>query len=318
MDMLDMILFGGVGFFLAVVFILVMGASSDKQLKQRLERAKAKNTKTITKKSEAISLRRQSNVSWIKQFPRIIDKIRDRIDMAGKSFTINQYLMANGGIALVITLLVMMFGKPLPLALLGGVTLGVGLPHFYLNSCIKGRKKRFLKLFPDAIDLIVRGLRAGLPVAKSMHTVVEEIGDPISRIFHEIVEQIALGVTMEKALADMALRLKMTEFDFFVTSIVLQRETGGNLGEILSNLSTVLRQRTMFKLKIKAMAAEARISAMIIGALPFLVFVILNFVTPNYVDILYTDYRGNIACGVAGGVLLFGGFIMYKLTQFEI
>ncbi len=151
-----------------------------------------------------------------------------------------------------------------------------------------------------------------------MQTVVEEIGDPINRVFHEIVEQIALGVTPEKALQDMAKRLKMTEFDFFVTSIILQRETGGNLAEILSNLSEVLRQRIMFRLKIKAMSAEARISALIIGCLPFLVFLALNFVTPTYMEPLYNDYRGNIAVLVALGSMLFGGFIMAKLTRFEI
>ena len=176
----------------------------------------------------------------------------------------------------------------------------------------------FLKLFPDAIDLIVRGLRAGLPVGQSMVNVAEEIPEPVKSTFKEITEQVALGMTFEKALEGAAKKLGMTEFNFFITSIILQRETGGNLGEILNNLSEVLRGRQTMRLKIKALSSEAKASAIIVGALPFFVFIALNVLSPDYLEPLYSDFRGNLAMFGAGCSLCIGGFIMMKMTQFEI
>ena len=127
-----------------------------------------------------------------------------------------------------------------------------------------------------------------------------------------------LGVPMEKALTEVAKNLRLTEFNFFVTSIILQRETGGNLAEILNNLSEVLRSRYLMKMKIKAMSSEAKASAYIIGALPFVVIGAVGVLSPEYMKPLINDYRGNICAGVAASMMAFGAWIMNRMIQFEI
>lgn len=244
--------------------------------------------------------------------------LRRRFELAGMTITLQAYLLRVGGIILGAMLLLLFFGKPFILALTVGLILGLGLPHFYVSRRIKKRKLAFLKLFPEAIELIVRGLRAGLPVAESFVVVSREIPDPVGSVFLTISQQAGFGVPMEKSLADAALMLGMTEFNFFVTTIILQRETGGNLGEILSNLSQVLRDRQMMKLKIGALSSEARASGYIVGALPFFVFGALSVISPEYLRPLFDDYRGNMWLGIAGGMMLFGGFVMKRMTQFEI
>lgn len=248
----------------------------------------------------------------------ISDKLQARLLAAGMEVPLQRLALRAMGIGFVVFLLVVLLGKPFLLAVLLGLLAGIGLPHVYIGRRIKKRKLQFLKLFPEGIDLIVRGLRAGLPVAESFIVVSKEIAAPVGEVFFTISQQTGLGVPMEKALSDTARKLDMTEFNFFVTTIILQRETGGNLGEILSNLSDVLRQRQMMKLKIGALSSEARASGIIVGALPFFVFAILSLISPDYLTPLFVDFRGNLALAGAGGMMLFGGFVMKRMTQLEI
>ncbi|MBY0406342.1 MAG: type II secretion system F family protein, partial [Rickettsiales bacterium] len=179
-------------------------------------------------------------------------------------------------------------------------------------------QKAFLRVFPDAIDLIVRGLRSGLPVSESLVLVSTEVPEPVGSVFKNISNKMKLGVTLEKALQETALELGMTEFNFFTTCIVLQRETGGNLSEILNNLSEVLRSRFIMRMKIKAMSSEARASSYIIGALPFVVIAAVSVLTPEYMRPLYEDSRGNVAAGIAAFMMISGLWVMNRMTNFEI
>ena len=247
-----------------------------------------------------------------------IEKLRSRMEIAGYTMRPQRFLLLSSGCGIVVILLVITAGKSPLLALLLGLIVGFGGPHFQLSRRIKKRQQHFLKLFPEAIDLIVRGLRAGLPVAEAFQTISKEIPAPVGTTFATISQQVALGIPLERALAETAKRLGMTEFNFFTTTIILQRETGGNLGEILTNLSEVLRQRQVMKLKIGALSSEARASAMIVGALPFVVFMLLQIVSPHYLIPLFEDYRGNMALIGAGLSMLVGGFIMKRMTELEI
>ena len=250
---------------------------------------------------------------------RFIEKLRARLEMAGMKTTPQKLLLIALGIALFTLLTIsLVFGKSPLIGLLVGLVLGLGLPHLAVRRKLRKRQLQFLKLFPEAIDLMVRGLRAGLPIGESFQTVSREIPPPMGDMFGAISQQVALGVPMEKALADAAAKIDLTEFNFFVTTIILQRETGGNLGEILSNLSDMLRQRHMMKLKIGALSSEARASAYIVGALPFVVYLLLTLVSPKYLEPLYNDFRGNISLAVAGGMMGFGAFIMKRMTLLEI
>lgn len=314
-----------IGLILIFALVVFSGRGNSKKTKERLSRATGK--KPRDKQTAALvatqSLRKR-DPNEAGAFGQVlasmssISKLKARFEVAGVDTTPQKFIGTMGAITLGAALLLTMLGKPVLVALLFGLVLGMGLPHLWLGRRIKKRQKLFLKLFPDGIDLMVRGLRAGLPIGESFITISKEVPVPVGDVFAIVAQQSALGVPMEKALSDVAKKLSMTEFNFFVTSIILQRETGGNLGEILSNLSEMLRARQMMKLKIGALSSEARASAYIVGSLPFVVMFFLQIASPEYLRPLFEDYRGNLCLLAAAGSMSFGGFIMAKMTQLEI
>lgn len=313
----------GLGLLMAVVLFATRGGNS-KKMEARLARVTRKGTYAPTG-AAALSLRRlrpgeDTPLGQILASMSSIEKLRGRLEVAGLTETTPQkFLGIMLGIAVVVmVLMALLSGKSLLICLLVGVLFGLGIPHFVVSRKIKKRQLAFLKLFPDAIELMVRGLRAGLPVAESFINVSKELPPPMGDTFGNVSQQTQLGVPMEKALMDNAEKMGLTEFNFFVTTIILQRETGGNLSEILNNLADMLRQRHMMKLKIGALSSEARASAYIIGALPFLVFAILYVMSPTYLQPLFDDARGNKALLMAMGSLAMGAFIMKRMTQLEI
>ena len=313
----------GLGLLMTLVMFGMGSGATNKKLAARVARVTRKRV-AISEKG-VISLRRlkpgeNTSFGQILASMQSISKLRGRLEVAGLTQTTPQkFLSVMLGLALGTTLLMwLLSGKPFVICALVGILVGLGLPHMVVGRKIKRRQNSFLKLFPDAIDLMVRGLRAGLPVAESFITVSKELPPPMGDTFATIAHQTQLGMPMEKALSENATKLNLTEFNFFVTTIILQRETGGNLGEILNNLSDMLRQRHMMRLKITAMSSEARASAYIIGSLPFVVFMILQVVSPDYLKPLFNDARGNKALLMAMGSLFMGAFIMKRMTQLEI
>lgn len=241
------------------------------------------------------------------------------LERAGKTVTPKQYVFRRALSFLIIVFVVsVIFKKTLLLGIPLGVALGVWLPLKYLQYIINKQNRAFLQLFPDAIDLIVRGLRSGLPVTESLVLVSQEVPEPVGGIFARISNTMKLGVPLDKALQETAKKLDISEFNFFTTSILLQRETGGNLSEILSNLSEVLRARIIMRMKIKAMSSEARASTVIIGSLPFVVILAVGVITPGYMTPLFDDYRGNIWLAIAAGMMGTGLWIMRRMSRFEI
>jgi tight adherence protein B len=183
-----------------------------------------------------------------------------------------------------------------------------------------GRKRvaGFIGLFPEAIDLMVRALRSGLPISEAVIMASHEIGDPIGAEFRSIEAGMRLGRDLESLLWDIAKRIDAPEFRFFIIALSVQRETGGNLAETLSNLGDVLRRRRTMRLKARAMASEARASTMILGSLPVLVTIILFLTSPGYIMPLFGDIRGLMLVGIALGMLGTGIFIMVRMAKFEI
>lgn len=180
------------------------------------------------------------------------------------------------------------------------------------------RRRRFLSQFPDAVDLIVRGVRSGLPVTEALHAVGREVHGQVGAIFQDISGNIRLGMSLNEALSQSTQKLDIQEMRFFSISLAIQQETGGNLGEILQNLSTLMRRREQLKLKIKAMSSEARASAMIIGSLPFIMFLVIYALDQNYVAKLFLDVRGWILIGAGLSSLTIGLAVMAKMVRFEI
>jgi len=244
--------------------------------------------------------------------------LKKRIAMTGKTWTVGQYGMATLGIIVIVTLLLKLNGLPILLSLLVGVVLGAGIPHMTVGYFIKRRIGKFNAKFPDAIELLVRGLRSGLPISETISVVGQEVDGPVGVEFRSITDKMKIGRTMDAALQETADRLGTPEFQFFVITIAIQRETGGNLAETLANLANVLRMRGQMKLKIKAMSSESKASAYIIGSLPFIVFVMIWMINGTYMQTFFQDQRLMVAGG--GGLIwmAIGGFIMAKMINFEI
>ena len=244
--------------------------------------------------------------------------LKKRLAMTGKPWTVGQYGNATLGIITIVTLLLTFVGLPILLALLVGVIVGAGLPHLVVGFFIKRRITKFTAKFPDAIELLVRGLRSGLPITETIGVVGAELDGPVGVEFKSITDKMKIGRTMDAALQETADRLGTPEFQFFVITCAIQRETGGNLAETLSNLATVLRMRGQMKLKIKAMSSESKASAYIVGSLPFIVFGMIMMINTSYMQGFFIDQRLMVAGG--GGLIWMGlgAFIMSRMVNFEI
>ena len=244
--------------------------------------------------------------------------LKKRLAMTGKTWTVGQYGMATLGTVVVMTGLLAFLGLPLLLALLIGVVIGAGVPHLVVGMTIKRRITKFTAKFPDAIELLVRGLRSGLPITETISVVAAEVDGPVGVEFKAITDKMKIGRTMDAALQDTADRLGTPEFQFFCITIAIQRETGGNLAETLANLATVLRMRGQMKLKIRAMSSESKASAYIVGSLPFIVFGMIWMINPPYMANFFIDQRLMVTGGVGMVLMGIGAFIMSRMVSFEI
>ena len=244
--------------------------------------------------------------------------LKKRLAMTGKTWTVGQYGMATLGAITGVTLLLAILGLPLLLALLLGVVIGAGVPHKVIGITIKRRIAKFTAKFPDAIELLVRGLRSGLPITETISLVANEVDGPVGVEFKSITDKMKIGRTLDAALQDTADRLGTPEFQFFVITIAIQRETGGNLAETLANLATVLRMRGQMKLKIRAMSSESKASAYIVGSLPFIVFTLIWIINPPYMANFFIDQRLMVTGGIGMLWMGMGAFIMSRMVSFEI
>ncbi|MFY9655620.1 MAG: type II secretion system F family protein [Methylocystis sp.] len=265
--------------------------------------------------------RRKAVAESLKEFETEKEKkkvtIEQRIAQAGLRFDRRTFFILSGGIGAFLAFALFVLNGD-PLVSLGGAFVGVfGLPLWFLSFLRKRRVNRFIDEFPGAIDVIVRGVRAGLPVADCFRIVANEAHEPVKSEFRQIVEAQAIGLTVGEAVERLAERLPIPEASFFAIVISITQNTGGNLSESLSNLSTVLRDRKKMRGKIKAMSTEAKVSAGIIGSLPFVVCLALYFLQPNYLMTLFTMNGGKIVVGGSLTWMMFGVLIMRKMIDFD-
>jgi tight adherence protein B len=312
------------GFILVLVLIALafMGPNIGKATSRRLGAVKMRHSDSADARVEqqmrkALAARRPMIFTDGRNISRA-DRLRLRLAQTGKNWTFQQYLSASASITALVMVALWIKGAPLYLSLFGGLMLGAGLPHFVINFLIAKRIKQFTNNFPDAIELLVRGLKSGLPVGETLGMVAKEIPGPVGEEFKMVNEKIRIGKTMEDALQETADRMGTPEFQFFVITLAIQRETGGNLAETLSNLADVLRKRGQMKLKIRAMSSESKASAYIVGSLPFFVFGMVWSVNQKYLAGFFFEPRLMIA-GIIGIVWMsIGAFIMAKMVNFEI
>lgn len=323
MNIVQLVLIGGGLMALMVLgYLLFAGPNAAKESTRRLEAVRYRHSESTDAKVEsqlkkAIAARKPKLHKVAGSGSRI-EALAVRLDRTGKSWTIAQYSYASLGIALTVAVVVYLRSGAALLSLGVGLLVGAGIPHFIVNRFIKRRTNQFNSKFPDAIELLVRGLRSGLPVTETLQVVAQEVPGPVGIEFKGVVERIKIGRTMEESLQEAGDRLGIPEFNFFTITLAIQRETGGNLAETLSNLADVLRKRAQMKLKIRAMSSESKASAYIVGALPFIVFGMIWWINPSYIGGFFVDDR-LIATGLGGMVWMsLGAFIMAKMVSFEI
>ena len=203
-------------------------------------------------------------------------------------------------------------------ALLIALFCGIVLPYLVLRILRGRRRKAFGAQFADALDMIVRSLRAGHPVPIALTMVAREMRDPIGSEFGIVVDEITYGADLESALRSLYFRIGQDDLPLFVTAVAIQGSTGGNLGEILENLSGVIRQRFKMRRKIRALAAEGRASAIILSSLPIAMFIIIQVVAPDFYANVWNESMTKTALGIAGGWMGIGNFVMYRLVNFKI
>ena len=240
-----------------------------------------------------------------------------RLQQAGLSWTRRTYLFVSTGSGIAIALLSLLFG--LPLYAVAGLTLaGVfGLPRWFVGFRRRRRIGQFLEEFPNAVDVIVRGIKAGLPLNDTLRVIAAEAAEPVKGEFRSIVEAQAMGMPIADAVQRLPERMPVPEANFFAIVIAIQSRAGGNLSEALGNLSRVLRDRKKMKAKIKAMSMEAKASAAIIGSLPLIVMMLVYLSSPQYITLLFTERLGHLIIGASLVWMTIGILVMRKMINFD-
>jgi tight adherence protein B len=306
-----------------LVMAAFTGPSAGKQVTRRLEELRERHSRSTDVAAQAqlkriFAQRQNRGDSFAKRFIPNPALLQLRLTQTGQSWTLAQYLMVSAGLAVALTALLIFKGVPPLYAVPPGLLLGLGLPHMVVSKMIKRRVTKFTVRFPDAIELMVRGLRSGLPITETIGIVADELPDPVGSEFRSVADKMRIGRTMDAALQETAVRLGTPEFQFYVISLAIQRETGGNLAETLSNLADVLRKRSQMKRKIRAMSSESKASAWIVGSLPFIVFGLIWFINGQYMQNFFVDQRLIIAGCIGLVWMAIGAFIMSRMVNFEI
>jgi tight adherence protein B len=240
-----------------------------------------------------------------------------RLMQAGLSWSAQKFMIVSGALAVVCFAIAMLAGAG-PLAAIGlAFAAGFGLPRWALNFLKNRREKNFLRALPDAVDVIVRGIKAGLPLFDSIKVVAADAPEPLKSEFMAIIETQAIGMPLGEACARLFDRMPVPEANFFGIVISIQQKSGGNLSEALGNLSKVLRDRKKMAEKIQAMSMEAKASAGIIGSLPPIVMLLVYLSTPDYISLLWTHPTGQLMlCGCVLWMSI-GIFVMKKMINFD-
>jgi tight adherence protein B len=247
------------------------------------------------------------------------DMLAHRLARTGRRISVGQYSMTGVGLA-VLAAFTLACTTPIGVvaSLAVGLLIGTALPHMVVGRMGKRRVAAFVGLFPEAIDLMVRALRSGLPISEAIIGAGREIGDPVGDELGRVEAGMRMGRDLESLLWDIANRIDVPEFRFFIIALSVQRETGGNLAETLANLADVLRRRRQMRAKVRAMSSETRTTTMILAGMPVLVIVMLALTSPHYLAPLYHDIRGFLLDGLAFAMLGTGVGIMTKMARFEI
>lgn len=316
---LAFITIGGVG------WVLVGGDDSSGQAVKRAKTMGAAGTETAAAKRAAAAntpeARRKQILLQLQEVDRRERKARmtmgARLKQAGLGLSVRTFVVISVVAGLVGALLAFVLGANIVLVLGVGLAAGLGLPRWIVSFKAKARMKKFSLSFADAVDILVRGIKTGLPVHDCFKIIARESPEPLAGEFRLLVEGMGVGLTLAQALDKMYERMPTPELKFFAIVIAIQQKSGGNLAEALGNLTSVLRARRMMVEKIKALSSEAVASAGIIAALPPTVMVLVMLSSPSYMLLMFTDMRGQVMLMASGVWMAIGVFVMKRMISFK-
>jgi len=308
-----------------VVYVLVMPyLSGERKAEKRVANVAQGQTKVQRRGAlpQPLQMRKQQVQDTIKnieakQKAKKRVPLRIRLIRAGLSMKPRTYYLLSLATGVVGGFIVLVTGSSPLVSLLAAFACGFGLPRWILSRMIKRRQAKFLVEFANAIDIIVRGIKSGLPLSDCLGIIATECPEPVKSEFIDLVEQQKVGVPLSRAFERMYERMPLQEVNFFAIVIAIQAQTGGNLAEALSNLSGVLRDRYRLQAKVRAFSAEAKTSALIIGALPPCVMLIVFFTSPDYILLLWNEKLGNMMLIASGIWMTIGILVMRKMINFD-
>ena len=309
------------------VIMLGVALSSDgnEVMDKRVKVVAKERESALKRKSDPDAERKKKMLGGIKdlqmretQMRKARLSIAARIDQAGLTMPEQTFWMASAGLGFVATIIVMVMGQPIYYALAAGAVAGMGLPRWILGFLVGARQKKFTSEFANAIDVIVRGVKSGLPLNECLKIIAREAPEPLAGEFRRLCDSTSMGVPLDQGLTKMFERMPLPEVSFFSIVLAIQLKAGGNLSEALNNLSVVLRSRKLMREKINALSSEAKASAAIIGALPICVCGIVYVTSPDYMGLLFSDPTGHM--GLLAGVTMMsmGIFVMRQMINFDI
>lgn len=309
-----------------IVYVLVMPfMSGERKASKRVANVAQGQTKSRVRsalQSQPLQMRKKQVQDSIKDM-EAREKAKKRVPLrvklsrAGLSIKPRTYYIISVATGLVGGFVVLITGSSLLVSLLVAFACGFGLPRWFVARSAKRRQAKFLVEFANAIDIIVRGVKSGLPLNDCLQIIATETPEPVKSEFIDLIEQQKVGVPLARAFERMHDRMPLQEVNFFAIVIAIQSQTGGNLAEALSNLAQVLRDRYRLQAKVRAFSAEAKASALIIGSLPPCVMGIVYFTTPTYIDLLFTEKLGNVMLMVSATWMLIGVLVMRKMINFD-
>ena len=304
-----------VGFLVEGLYLLFFsGASYRKNVNRRLKLLRAEPNR----ENLLVQLRKERGLTGGGSYRLGLEAVNRLVLQSGLTLGLGKLAAIAIAIAALSFALGFVFRGDVLQAALIALICGVGLPYLVLRLLRGRRQSRFAAQFPDALDMIVRSLRAGHPVPIAIGMVAREMPDPIGSEFGVVVDEITYGSDLESALRSLYFRIGQDDLPLFVTAVAIQGSTGGNLGEILQNLSGVIRQRFKMRRKIRALAAEGRASALILSSLPIAIFLVIQIVAPDFYASVWHESMTKTALALAGAWMGIGNFIMYRLVNFRI
>jgi len=294
--------------------------SGDRKAEQRMANVAKSEPVNVSRRQP--KSRREAIEIALKEFEQRHKKSKSvplaaRISQAGLMWSKRQFFLISAGIAVGMFLLGILTGAGLLVGAALAFTGAFGIPRWLLSYLKKRREAKFLNSFPDAIDIIVRGAKTGLPLLDCLKIISLEAQEPVRSEFRTIVESQAVGLPLGEACGKLYERMPLPEANFFGIVVTIQQRAGGNLSEALGNLSRVLRDRKKMKAKIKAMAQEAKASATIIGVLPIAVMTLVYLTSPDYISLLWTEPLGRVMLGASACWMSMGVWVMKKMINFD-